>query len=59
MGRKMTQAEFTLIQDALIYVFQDIVGYWLSGLAALTVLWSLLMIFDGLFRWLTGKGNLI
>lgn len=55
----MTQDQFNLIQDAFIYVFGDILGYWLSGVTAFALLLSLYILFLALFRWLSGKGSLI
>lgn len=50
---------WTFIQHALIYVFEPVLGYWLTGIAVTGIAAALYILMLSFFRWLTGQGSLI
>ena len=50
---------WSFIQHVLIYVYEPVIGYWLTGLAVAGILAALYILILGLLRWLTGRGSLI
>jgi hypothetical protein len=55
----MDSDTWSFIQHVLIFVFEPVIGYWLTSLAAAGILAALYMLILGLLRWLTGRGSLI
>lgn len=51
----MTGDQFDLLQRALLYTFEPIIGWWLVGLASYSILVALYIFFLALLRWMTGK----
>ena len=48
---------WAFIQNALVFVYEPVIGYWLSGVVFSAVLIPLFMLMLSLFRWLSGKGS--
>jgi hypothetical protein len=51
----MTGDQFDLLQRALLYTFEPIIGWWLVGLASYSILVALYIFMLALLRWMTGK----
>lgn len=47
------------IQSSLLFVFEPIIGYYLTGVSLAAVLIPLYILFLAFLRWLSGKGSLI
>lgn len=55
----MTADLWEFIQTALIFVYEPVVGYWLSAVVFAGVLIPVYMLVLSLLRWLSGKGAMI
>lgn len=51
----MSAEQFLHLQQILMWVFQPFIGWWLVALVAASFSMAVLIIFFGLFRWMTSK----
>jgi hypothetical protein len=51
----MTEEQFLHLQQILLWLFQPFIGWWLVALVAASFSMAVLIIFFGLFRWMTSK----